>query len=62
MKRYEKFDRVVLKKSEANKLDIFPECLVISDGGEFITVKAVGKNFEDREIIIEREQLLKRYQ
>ena len=62
MKRRKKYDRVILKKKEAEKLGIFPECLVAEDSGEFVTVYAVNKNYQNCEVMIEREQLLKRYQ
>ncbi|UYL93916.1 hypothetical protein PK21_gp31 [Geobacillus phage vB_GthS_PK2.1] len=62
MKRYEKWDRAVMRKAEANKLGIFPELLVLEDSGEFLTVYATTKDFSIKEIMIEREQLLKKYQ
>ena len=52
----------ILKKVEANKLGIFPEARVIEDAGEFITVLAVTKDFGTKEVMIERDQLLKKYQ
>lgn len=51
-----------MRKAEANKLGIFPELLVLEDSGEFLTVYATTKDFSIKEIMIEREQLLKKYQ
>ena len=60
---YEWMDKVVMKKREADKLGIFPDLLVVKDDGEFLTVSATDKkDFSTRYIMIEREQLLKRYQ
>lgn len=60
---YEWMDTVVLKKREADKLGVFPDLLVVKDDGEFLTVSATDKKeFKTRYIMIEREQLLKRYQ
>lgn len=60
---YEWLDTVVLKKREADKLGVFPDLLVVKDDGEFLTVSATDKKeFKTRYIMIEREQLLKRYQ
>ncbi|ATP06111.1 putative membrane protein [Geobacillus phage TP-84] len=51
-----------MKKAEANKLGIFPELQVIEDSGEFLTVYATTKDFNTKMIMIERDQLLKKYQ
>ena len=60
---YEWMDTVVLKKREADKLGVFPVLLVVRDDGEFLTVSAADKtDFGTRYLMIEREQLLKRYQ
>jgi hypothetical protein len=62
MKKHDRLSSVKLKKYEADKRNIFPDCLILEDSGEWLTLYATTKSMENIEIMVERAAILKKYQ